>query len=950
MQRLLVFLFVLAHAAAASGAPRLGLQSYTCRQMSFEDVVRFAASAGITDVQFFKRHLHPDDPDEVNREKREFMRKHRVTAYSGYFDAGLDQAQNRKVFELARLFGMKFVVIEPKELAAWDQLEVLVREFNIGAAVHNHGTGTVYGDPAIVRQVLAGRDPRIGVCLDIAWVSVAGFDAAAIFRSYGDRVFDLHLKDKVVVAKEGNVAVVDTLIGHGQVNLGGVVAAIKETGWSGVMALETDSREFAAAPETFVRSGQAFFDQHFGPIPPPPAGTEPSSNAERSRALTDEEGPILRAALRELERKVAALGPSEVMPDVDLYRKGIAWALRYQSVFTAADREQLKRALERGNERADAALLGRTPWRAAQGRLLRAYVSTIDGSTQPFGLIIPRNYDGVRPIRLDVVLHGSSRPVGMSELRFGARFDSVDVLKREIPDDDSIELHPLGRVENGFRWAGEADIFEAIEAVCRDYRIDRDRMVLRGFSMGASGTWHIGLKHPDRFVAIGPYCGYVDTRRFSQMLSPMPRVRVDHLPWHQDRVLPLLDAIGYAANAGIVPTIAAMGEKDPGFLNHSFMAEAMTQEGLQMVNLVSPGTAHVIDPVTQREQLRLIKAFADRGLDRAPRHLRFVTWTLKYSRAHWLEVLGLDEHYARTEVEAWAGPDGSVDIRALENVSRFSISAPMLQSASARLRIAGQPVALSGFAPSPSPRSRVFARENGHWNVLGERGTVALPGKRPGLQGPIDDAFMTAFLCVRGTGRPWNEAVDAWSRACLDRFGYEWARYLGGDLPMKTDVEVTAEDLRTKNLILFGDPGSNRWIRDVLSGLPLGWSPTALTLGGATYPAESHVPRLICPNPLPGAENRYVVINSGHTFGERDFTAPNYMLFPRLGDWAVSKVATDANVGPATAHVPMEEPVRAGFFGEDWKTPWTQPAVPTASPTGSRATRLPGAVSSVSYP
>jgi len=173
---------------------------------------------------------------------------------------------------------------------------------------------------------------------------------------------------------------------------------------------------------------------------------------------------------------------------------------------------------------------------------------------------------------------------------------------------------------------------------------------------------------------------------------------------------------------------------------------------------------------------------------------------------------------------------------------------------------------------------------------------------------------------------------------------------MGGDLPVKTDVEVTSEDLRTKHLILFGDPGSNRWIRDVLSGLPLGWSPTVLTLGGATYPAESHVPRLICPNPLPGAENRYVAINSGHTFGERDFTAPNYMLFPRLGDWAVSKVATDANVGPATAHVPMEEPVRAGFFGEDWKTPWTQPAVPTASPTGSRATRLPGAVSSVSYP
>ena len=34
--------------------------------------------------------------------------------------------------------------------------------------------------------------------------------------------------------------------------------------------------------------------------------------------------------------------------------------------------------------------------------------------------------------------------------------------------------------------------------------------------MGASGTWHLGLKHPDFFAALGPYCGYVDTHRFSE--------------------------------------------------------------------------------------------------------------------------------------------------------------------------------------------------------------------------------------------------------------------------------------------------------------------------------------------------------------------------------------------------------------------------------------------------
>src|SRR5262249_30540205 len=154
--------------------------------------------------------------------------------------------------------------------------------------------------------------------------------------------------------------------------------------------------------------------------------------------------------------------------------------------------------------------------------------------------------------------HGSTRPVGMSELNFLSRFDEGDVGTAGPVEHDYIELHPLGRVENCYRWAGETDVFEAIEAVCRNYNIDRDRVVLRGMSMGASGTWHLGLKYPDRFVALGPYCGYVDMHQFS--LTPQPNfVKVGDLPSHQEKTLHLLDSIDYAANAGVVPVIACMG-------------------------------------------------------------------------------------------------------------------------------------------------------------------------------------------------------------------------------------------------------------------------------------------------------------------------------------------------------------------------------------------------------
>jgi hypothetical protein len=192
-------------------------------------------------------------------------------------------------------------------------------------------------------------------------------------------------------------------------------------------------------------------------------------------------------------------------------------------------------------------------------------------------------------------------------------------------------------------------------------------------------------------------------------------------------------------------------------------------------------------------------------------------------------------------------------------------------------------------------------------------------GKRPGLQGPIDDAFATPFLCVRPTGTPWNAAVGTWAEANLIRFADEWRRHYRGDLPVKNDMEVTPEDVRKYNLILFGDPGSNRWIADVLPKLPpsVQWSREELVVGDARHPANAHALEMIYPNPLPGGEGRYVVLNSGHTYHDYELQL-SYMVFPRLGDWAVVQVgATHASTRPAD--VVVETILSSGFFDEGWR-------------------------------
>lgn len=611
--------------------------------------------------------------------------------------------------------------------------------------------------------------------------------------------------------------------------------------------------------------------------------------------------------------------------DAALHYRSVEWGLKYEPTLKKADADSIRRALARGAERVRLLNEHKIPWSQVKGRLSRGYVSKIDGSVQPYGLAIPEDYDPGKPHRLDVVLHGSMGPAGMNEVRFLKSFDEPSATAKPP---QYFELHPLGRMENCYRWSGETDVFEAIDDVCQKYNIDRDRIVLRGMSMGASGTWHLGLKHPSRFVALGPYCGYVDTHRMSQ--TPISRFPlVGPLPEHQETGLHMLDSKDYAANAGVIPAIACIGDKDIFFEAHEIMGRAMKKEGIEMVNLISKGTGHVVDPVTFAEQMRRIGEYTDRGLNHSPEKIRFVTWTLKYGRCHWLQLLGLEQHYAKAEIVAHRTDDGWIDVTLAKNVTRFAILPPVWKGTSTKVRIDGQAITLidpTSIAQPNVSRAGIFVRRAHRWANLGaapvdsitSNRVPALTGKLPGLQGPIDDAFTTPFLCVRGTGKAWNPAVQKYADAALDRFAAEWHQYFRGKLQIKNDTDVNQSDIHSKNLILFGDPGSNSLIAKVLPKLPISWTPETIRFAGEPYPAANNLPAMIHPNPLPGGEIRYVVINSGHTFRGKDLGTINYLLFPRWGDWAMLRIATDLKPNQEPA---WETVLDAGYFDEQWRVP-----------------------------
>lgn len=244
---------------AQNYTPEVGLQSWTCRNMTFDQVVNFAVKHHLKQLQLIGNHIDPKGSmDEIKRKKAILDQQGLVCYTIGVSGTSTNKEDNRKLFEFARFMGCKLIVVEPRDMAQWDNLEELVKEYNIKLAIHNHGKGTVYGDPATVKKVLAARDPRIGVCLDVGWVTAAGFDVAKVFREYNGRVFDIHLKDKKVEMVAGKEVPLDVEVGRGQSNYQGLLAELKKVKWPGVMAIETDNAAFAKEPTPFVEAAVKF--------------------------------------------------------------------------------------------------------------------------------------------------------------------------------------------------------------------------------------------------------------------------------------------------------------------------------------------------------------------------------------------------------------------------------------------------------------------------------------------------------------------------------------------------------------------------------------------------------------------------------------------------------------------------------------------------------------------
>jgi dienelactone hydrolase len=597
------------------------------------------------------------------------------------------------------------------------------------------------------------------------------------------------------------------------------------------------------------------------------------------------------------------------LAEVEVYLEAARKIVEHNEFFQADAGNWTLDVLDRGLLRGRFMAMGEMPWAATTGYpVLRAYRSRLDGSVQPYAVTFPASYgkDPGKKWRLDVVLHG--RNANLTEVSFLKSF-----MGDKAADVQYVKIDIFGRGNNAYRWAGESDVLETLDNFLagerflgRDGLLDPGRIVLRGFSMGGAGTWHLGLHLSDRWCVIAPGAGFTTTHGYIAKLK-------DPLPYPQEECLRIYDAVLYAPNAFNVPIVAYSGANDPQKKAADNIESRLKEIGLKMTHLIAPGLEHQFPPEWQKKAEALFAQYAAKGRPEYAPEVRFVTYTLKYSTCNWVEILGLDRHYQKSEVDATHTDYGF--LVKTSNVNVLHLTLPPGVASPQLVAIDNQKLTVRPWINQAGIYHVYLQKRDGQWlSVLPQR-LVTLraqhPRKMSGLTGPIDDAFTDSFLCVRGTDKPWHDATGKYAEGNLERFKSEWSKYFRGTLPIKDDVDVTSEDIAGKHLILFGDPASNALIAQVLDGLPLKWTKDAVEFAGAAGAAAEHVPVFIYPNPLnPG---RYVVLNSGHTFHAADYQGTNALLYPRLGDYAVLRLQ------PTPADPLGVQMVRSGLFDDFWK-------------------------------
>jgi sugar phosphate isomerase/epimerase len=218
-------------------AVRLGLCTYSLFKTKFPEVIEAAKTLRVRYI-----NLKPEAHLPIGSSPAQIAETVKMLDDAGLVLVGTgatyltkqDEGEIRRAFEYNKALRSPLIVIGPT-VETLPLIEKCVKEYNIKAAVHNHGPSDKhFPTPQSALAAIKNMDARVGLCMDIGHTLRAGVDPVAAAKEAGARLLDTHTKDVRMVNGKGEA--VDS--GDGDINLAALFRQLQKMGYKGYCNLE----------------------------------------------------------------------------------------------------------------------------------------------------------------------------------------------------------------------------------------------------------------------------------------------------------------------------------------------------------------------------------------------------------------------------------------------------------------------------------------------------------------------------------------------------------------------------------------------------------------------------------------------------------------------------------------------------------------------------------------
>jgi inosose dehydratase len=212
----------------------LGLASYTLKEFKLDKALEISKKLDLKYLCFKDFHLPLNSTADQINEVVKRVKDSGLNLYAGGVIYMTSENQVNQAFDYAKAAGMKVLICSPNHNLL-PLVEKKVQEYDIKAAIHNHGPGDKnYPTAESVYELIKDLDKRIGLCLDIGHTQRLGLDPSESAVKFKDRLLDVHIKD--VTSSDARGSAVE--VGRGVIDIPKLLKTLIQINYSNIVSFE----------------------------------------------------------------------------------------------------------------------------------------------------------------------------------------------------------------------------------------------------------------------------------------------------------------------------------------------------------------------------------------------------------------------------------------------------------------------------------------------------------------------------------------------------------------------------------------------------------------------------------------------------------------------------------------------------------------------------------------